>query len=132
MPLQARPTAYSVRSLLIGFGLAIAAPLVILLAVLLYRSVSSERVELERRLLQVASNLAEFIDRDIDRSVALLQTLATSPAVTNEDWARFYLQAKAALKGRAYLVFVDSTGRQIATPTLRMARSQALPAIRKL
>ncbi len=68
---------------------------------------------MERRLLQVASNIAELIDRDIDRSIALLQTLATSPAVTNEDWPRFYNQATAALAGRAYLVFVDSTGRQI-------------------
>ena len=90
-----------------------ALPLVILLAILLYRSASAERDELERRLLQVASNLAELIDRDIDRSIALLQTLATSPAVTNEDWAKFYDQAKAALRGRAYLVLVDATGRQI-------------------
>jgi two-component sensor histidine kinase len=108
-----KPSAYSVRSLLIIFGLAVAIPLVVLLAILLYRSASAERAELERRLLQVASNLAELIDRDIDRSIALLQTLATSPAVTSEDWPRFYDQAKAALTGRAYLVLVDATGRQI-------------------
>ena len=112
MPLS-KTTAHSVRSLLIAFGLLVAAPLVILLATLLYRSASNERVELERRLLQVSSNLADLIDRDIDRSIALLQTLATSPAITNEDWPSFYNQAKAALAGRAYLVFVDSTGRQI-------------------
>jgi hypothetical protein len=105
--------AYSVRSLLIAFGLSLVLPLVILLAILLYRSAASERVELERRLLQVASNLAGIIDRDFDRSIALLQTLATSPAVTNEDWPRFYDQAKAALTGRAYLVLVDAAGRQI-------------------
>jgi two-component sensor histidine kinase len=105
--------SYSVRNLLIGFGIAVAAPLVILLAVLLYRSAHSERSELELRLLQVASNLAALIDRDIDRSVALLETLATSPAVTTEDWPRFYRQAKAALGGRGYLVFVDRAGRQI-------------------
>jgi hypothetical protein len=108
-----KTTAYSVRSLLIAFGLSVAIPLVILLAILLYYSVSAERVELERRLLQVASNLGELIDRDIDRNIALLQTLATSPAVTNEDWPRFYEQAKAALESRAYLVLVDATGRQI-------------------
>jgi two-component sensor histidine kinase len=108
-----KTTAYSVRSLLIAFGLSVAIPLVILLAILLYRSVFAERDELERRLLQVANNLAELIDRDIDRSNALLQTLATSPAVTNEDWPSFYNQAKAALAGRAYLILVDSAGRQI-------------------
>jgi two-component sensor histidine kinase len=105
--------AYSVRSLLIAFGLSVAVPLVVLLAILLYRSASAERAELERRLLQVAGNLAELIDRDIDRSIAVLQTLATSPAVTREDWPRFYDQAKAALAERAYLVLVDRAGRQI-------------------
>jgi two-component sensor histidine kinase len=42
-----------------------------------------------------------------------LQALATAPAVTNEDWPRFYEQAKAALESRAYLVLVDATGRRI-------------------
>jgi two-component sensor histidine kinase len=64
-------------------------------------------------LLEVANGLVEDLDRDINRSIALLQTLATSPLVTGEDWAGFYQQAKAALGDRAYLVLLDATGRQL-------------------
>ena len=91
---------YSVRKVLIAFALGVSLPLVLLLAVLLLRSTAAERAELERRLLQVANNLAELIDRDIDRGFALLQTLATSPAISSEDWPSFYDQAKAALAGK--------------------------------
>ncbi len=101
------------RALLIAFAFAVSAPLMLLLAVLLIRSTTAERAGLEERLLQVASNLTELIERDIDRSIALLQTLATSPAISSNDWPTFYEQARAALRGRAYLVFVDSTGRQL-------------------
>ncbi|MGE5770900.1 MAG: hypothetical protein ACM3Z4_02465 [Hyphomicrobiales bacterium] len=38
--------------------------------------------------------------------------MATSQALTTEDWQTFYDQAKAALQGRAYLILVDASGRQ--------------------
>src|SRR5689334_14193770 len=110
---RVRFSSYSVRTLLIIFGAAITAPLLVLLSVLLYWSASAERDRLEGRLLQVANELADDLDRDIDRNIALLQTLATSPLVTGGDWNGFYQQAKAALGDRAYLVLVDASGRQL-------------------
>lgn len=110
---RVRFSSYSVRTLLIIFGAAITAPLLVLLSVLLYWSASAERDRLEGRLRQVAGELADDLDRDVDRSIALLQTLATSPLVTSEDWVGFYQQAKAALGDRAYLVLVDANGRQL-------------------
>ena len=105
--------SYAVRTVLVAFGLSVAAPLVLVLAILLFRSTATERVQLEQRLLQVVNSLADDIDRDIDRGIALLQTLASSPLVEREDWPAFYVQAKAALQKRAYLVLLDSAGRQL-------------------
>ena len=105
--------SYAVRSLLGAFGFAVAAPLVLVLAILLFRSAASERAQLEQRLLQVVNGLADDIDRDIDRRIALLETLATSPLLEREEWPAFYAQAKAALQNRAYLVLLDSSGRQL-------------------
>ena len=105
--------SYAVRTVFVAFGLSVAAPLVLVLAILLFRSTATERVQLEQRLLQVVNSLADDIDRDIDRGIALLQTLASSPLVEREDWPAFYVQAKAALQKRAYLVLLDSTGRQL-------------------
>jgi len=49
---------------------------------------------LEQRLERAAEIAADSIDRDTDRRIALLQTLASSPLVSGEDWPRFYEQAK--------------------------------------
>jgi two-component sensor histidine kinase len=108
-----RTTSYPIRILLLGFAVSVTAPLLALLGFLLYQSAAAERAQIESRLQQVATNVAEDIDRDIDRRIALLQTLATSPLVTEQNWPAFYRQAQAALHGRAYLVFTDSTGRQL-------------------
>jgi hypothetical protein len=110
---RGRSSSYSVRTLLIAFGAAVVAPFLVLVSALLYWSAASERARLEGRVLQVANELVEDLDREINRSIALLQTLATSPLVTGEDWPAFYKQAKAALADPAYLVLVDATGRQL-------------------
>jgi len=112
--------------LLAAYGLAVTLPLVILLAVLLYRSTHIERVQLEQRMLQVASGLAEDIDRDLDHGMALLHVLATSPALQREDWPAFYEQAKAALKEPAYVILVDRTGRQIINTYVRFGEEPTL------
>jgi two-component sensor histidine kinase len=106
-------TSWSTRTHLLLLGLAIATPLLLLLAALLLQSASSQRKELEQRLLQVLDTLVNVLDRDLDRDITILQTLATSQALAREDWPAFYEQAKAGLQGRAYLVLVDSGGRQL-------------------
>ena len=111
--MRTRRTSFPVQLLLAGFGVAVAAPLIVLLAILLLRAAATERTQLEQRLERAAEIAADSIDRDTDRRIALLQTLASSPLVTAEDWPRFYEQATAALADRAYIVFIDSSGRQI-------------------
>jgi hypothetical protein len=97
---------WSVRALLIGFGLAAAAPLVLLLGVLLIRAASLERAQLEHRMLQLVGGLADGIDRDLDRRITTLQTLATSPALDMRDLSRFHAQASAVLQGSEAGIFL--------------------------
>jgi len=98
---------------LIAFALAVAMPLLLLVGALLYRSVTLEREQIRQRIVQVLEALIADVDRDMDRRIALLETLSTSPSLSAEDWAGFYKQAKDSLRGRAYLVLVDRDGRQI-------------------
>jgi hypothetical protein len=95
------------------FGLAITVPLLLLLAALLLQSASAQRAQLRGRILHVLDSLVSDIDRDLDREITILHTLATSQALAAADWPTFYDQAKAGLQGRAYLVLVDSNGRQL-------------------
>ena len=105
--------SYAALTYLSFLGLAIAVPLLLLLGALLLQSGSVQRDQLERRVLQVLDALVNDVDRDLDRDLTILQTLATSQALASEDWRAFYDRAKAGLQGRAYLVLTDSDGRQL-------------------
>jgi two-component sensor histidine kinase len=95
------------------FGLATTVPLLLLLGALLFQSASEQRKQLQARVLQALDALVNDIDRDLDRDITILHTLATLQSLTNQDWPTFYDQAKAGLQGRAYLVLIDSSGRQL-------------------
>ena len=95
------------------YGLAVALPLIAAMLVLFLYSVEQQRERLESRVIQVLNQLIDNLDRDFQRQLAILETLATSPFVQQRDWRSFYDQAKAALDGRTYLILVDATGRQI-------------------
>jgi two-component sensor histidine kinase len=103
----------SVRAHLIAFGAAVSLPLVVLLGVMLFHSVQLERSQLESRMLEVAANLADDVNREIDRRLATLQTLATSPSIVEKEWRYFYAQAAAATQGYGYIILVDDESRQI-------------------
>ncbi len=105
--------SYTALTYLSLFGLAITVPLLLLLGALLFQSVSAQRERLEHRVSQVLDALVNDIDRDLDRDITILRTLATSKALTRQDWQTFYDQAKASLQGRSYLILVDASGRQL-------------------
>lgn len=87
--------------------------MVALLAALLLESASTQREQVEHQVSRVLDALVSDLDRDLDRDITILNTLATSRAIANEDWRTFYDQAKASLQGRAYIVLVDADGRQL-------------------
>jgi hypothetical protein len=105
--------SYSALTYLSLFGLAITVPLLLLLGALLIQSASAQRAQLEDRVSQVLDALVNDFDRDLDRDITILHTLATSRALASADWPTFYNEAKAGLQGRAYLVLVDASGRQL-------------------
>src|SRR5882724_6569875 len=98
---------------LIVFALIVAAPLLLLVGVLLYRSVTLESEQTRQRIGQVLEALIGDIDRDNDRRIAVLETLSTSPLLAAENWPAFHDQAKSSLRDKAYLVLVDAEGRQL-------------------
>lgn len=113
MPLRLTGRQYSLRTHLVVFAAGILIPATVLAGLLLARSAALERAQLEARLIQVADELADDVDRDIARDFTLLHTLATMPSLASEDWPAFYGQAKAALQGRAYVVLIDGSLRQL-------------------
>ena len=103
-----------IRTFLILFAAALAAPLLVLAAYSLNRMASLEQAEIERRVLQVAEDLAHDIDRELDRATAILDTLATSMVLRRGDLPAFHEQAKAALKHtNAAIVLIDRTYQQL-------------------
>ena len=103
----------SVRVLLMVFACAVAAPLLLLLGAFLWHSAAVEREKLEQTLLERAKDLADDIDRDLDRRFALVEILAHSPTLKREDWAEFYREAKKATGQDAFVVLINSSLRQI-------------------
>ena len=67
-----------IRTFLILFALALTVPVLALAAFALNRMAGLEQQEIERRVLQVAQDLAGDIDRELDRATVALETLATS------------------------------------------------------
>src|SRR6266702_4876446 len=118
--------SFSALTYLILYGLAIAIPLVLVLGGLLFRATSLEREQLDLRILQVLDDLIDNLDRDFDRRLTILRTLASSQAFAEEDWPVFYEQAQAGLQGRAYIVLLDSAGRQLVNTYVRYGEQPAM------
>jgi hypothetical protein len=75
---------------------------------------SLEQAETERRALQLAGDLADDIDRELDRAVVTLETLATSAALSIRDFAAFHEQAARALRrDKAGILLIDRNYQQV-------------------
>ncbi|MBS0523750.1 MAG: sensor histidine kinase [Proteobacteria bacterium] len=105
--------AFPARTHLAVFGLCLALPLLAALSGFVFSSIRQERLSTERRVVQELNQLVDSLERDLERHVTLLNTLATSSFLQEEDWRAFHAQATNALQGRSYVVLVDMAGRQI-------------------
>jgi hypothetical protein len=65
------------------------------------------------------------------RDFTLLNTLATVPALQREDWSTFYTNAKAALQGKAYVIVLDTSLRQLVNTYVPFGEQQSSPAIQR-
>ena len=103
-----------IRTFLSLFALALTLPLLALTAIALQRMASLEEAEIERRVMQVAQDLADDVDRELERATIILETLATSSALARSDYAGFHEQARHALRrDRAGISLVDQSQRQL-------------------
>src|SRR5262245_29534598 len=105
-----------IRTFLILFALALATPVLGVAVYGLNRMATLEQSEIERRVLQVAEDLAHDIDREVDRASAILETLASSLALRRGDLPSFHAQTRAALKHtNAAIVLIDPAYQQLTT-----------------
>jgi two-component sensor histidine kinase len=103
-----------IRTYLVLFALALTAPLLGLAAFALNRMATLEEAETERRVVQVAGDLAADIDRELDRATVILETLATSAALRRGDFQAFHAQAVLAVRGaKSAIVLIDDSFQQL-------------------
>jgi two-component sensor histidine kinase len=111
--MPARPFNHGVppqrlRTFLILFALALTIPLLGLGIFALNRMAALEQAETERRVMQVAQDLASEIDRELERATVTLETLATSAALNRRDLPPFHTRAVlTAKKSKAGIALID-------------------------
>jgi two-component sensor histidine kinase len=103
-----------IRTFLVLFALALTLPLVALAVFAFHQMATLEEREIERRVLQVAQDLAGDIDRELESATVTLETLATSQVLADADFAAFHEQASRVLKReKAGILLVDRTFQQL-------------------
>jgi two-component sensor histidine kinase len=97
MPGRGASRAWSLLTLLLVYGVLAILPMLAAGGYLLFRLAQAERAQLEERVHQIAEAVAGDVDRELQRRLTVLQTLATSPRIAQRDFLGFHAQAKAAL-----------------------------------
>ena len=99
---------------LVLFAASVALPLLFIAVYFLEQAVELEQGRLERQLVQTAQTLVSDIDRDIERTIAVLETLATSEALERGDYAAFHAQARRAVQpSSGAVLLIDPTMQQL-------------------
>jgi two-component sensor histidine kinase len=106
--------SWSIKGHFLFFGLILASPLAALAAFLIFEIGNTIRAETEQRMSQIAAGIAADIDRDLQRRMTILQTLATSATLAEGDLAAFHAHAQMVAKDvKAGIFLVDPSLRQI-------------------
>src|SRR5215470_12896743 len=106
--------AWSIKSHFFLFGLILALPLAALAAFLIFEIGRTIRAETEQRMAQVAAGTAADIERDLQRRITILQTLATSATLANGDLAAFHARAQIVAKDvKAGIFLIDPSMHQL-------------------
>jgi len=94
--------------------IALAVPLLALLGVEAARLTMSERARLSSEARLTAERIAADLDQTLNGYIAVLESLATTPALGEDDIATVYRQAEAALSSRGLYAFLrDRSGQQL-------------------
>ncbi|MGX7707426.1 PAS-domain containing protein [Methylobacterium sp. Gmos1] len=106
---HARPLRTHVAAL----AVALLVPALLIIGLIAQRWVQAEQARMEERTATLNAHAVEQIDRFLTGQIAMLQALATSPALEVEDFARFDRQARelVRLQGTT-IVLLDTDGQQ--------------------
>ena len=97
-PASARPAGgLRLATLLLLFGASLVVPTLVATGLLLEREARTETEQLERRVEQVAGDLADDIDRQLELMAATLSVLAGSPQLATGELQAFHERAAATL-----------------------------------
>lgn len=112
-PFSLRPP-WPVSFLLALSIIALAVPLLALLGMEAARLTTSERSRLFGEARLTAERIAADLDQTLNGYIAILESLATTPALGEDDFATVYRQAEAALSSRGLYAFLrDTKGQQL-------------------
>ncbi len=118
LPWLTRPRP--VRTLLLLMSLALLLPVLAFAASLVGDSARRQRTQIDERLVQVATDLADTVDREFERILTLLDTIALSQRLAQRDFAAFHAEASVAVRRlRAHILLVDPTGQQLINTRVR-------------
>ncbi len=103
-----------IRTLLSLFAFALTLPLVALAAFAFRELALREEESVEDRVAQVAQLLAGDVDRELSRALVTLDTLATSPALEDDDLATFHDRARRVYSpDLAAILLIDTSMAQL-------------------
>lgn len=124
-PFSLRPP-WPVSFLLALSIIALAVPLLALLGMEAARLTSSERSRLFGEARLTAERIAADLDQTLNGYIAILESLATTPALAEGDLATVYRQAEAALSSRGLYAFLRDPSGQLLFNT-RLPYGSPLP-----
>src|SRR5262245_9021198 len=102
------------RHLLTTLVLIVALPILMLSAFVMWRLAQHDRRQHEQRLEQLASDLADDIDRQLHSMIGMLQALATTRALREGQFSEFHSQAREATAGRDWgVILLEPNARQL-------------------
>ncbi|AWB22292.1 PAS domain-containing protein [Methylobacterium currus] len=106
---RARPLRTHVTAL----AAALLVPALLIIGLIAQRWVQAEQTRMEERTATLNAHAVEQIDRFLSGQIAMLQALATSPALETEDFARFDRQAREVVRLQGInIVLRDRDGQQ--------------------
>lgn len=112
-PFSLRPP-WPVSFLLALSIIALAVPLLALMGMEAARLTTSERARLFGEARLTAERIAADLDQTLNGYIAILESLATTPALGQDNLETVYQQAEAALNSRGLYAFLrDTTGQQL-------------------
>lgn len=117
---------WPVSHLLAACIVALALPLLVLVGFDALRLTVNERAHLHSDASLTAERIAADLDQTINSYIAILETLGTSPALSDGNFATLYAQAAAALSPNGLFAFLrDASGQQLFNT--RVAYGEPLP-----